>query len=766
MTPVEELRRSPFFRLLFPLIGGIILGRNLGDATFLLWSCVGSSGILLGLSFLYRRVGSSSLYICFLIMGIALGRDPLVPPVPGRIITARICDETFPSGSGTRTLIDRIHYLEEGRWTGLKGRASVYFAGPPKEQNPLNPADQVPGNPTNQVPGNPTNQVPGNPADRVPVNPTNQIPGNPTDQVPGNPADRVPLPGTMIIARARLSPYPPTLNPRQFDYGAYQRGRGILYQVYLENGSWSAAGRAGNDGLRIRSIRLRRRLINKLESVISGRGRRAILHALLLGYRGEMDPEIKQNFIRSGTMHILAVSGLHVGILYLLPALLLRRLKPWPAARIPAGILVFAGLWMYAFLTGLSSSVVRAVCMCCIHGLAGMSGRKATPIHVLSLAAFIMIVARPAAVFEAGFQLSFTAVAGIILFYRRFLALFPLPGRFGRRVSQMLSVSLAAQLSTAPLSVYYFNQFATASFLANLVVIPLATLILYAGLFFFLAGGPESLSGILSGIPAYLLDSLSALLEWFTGAVAGIPWACAGGLTLLGSQVILLYAGMVLILLYLQRRTARSLFLLMGTAIIFLTVSVHREYRITAHNRAYIFALRGETAIAFVNGRQSAIFRGFGHPPDVLPYELEAFYRHYKLDRPFSIDATPGSSGTAQSAPGSAGPITATPGFPWYRRIHSPAMEAVYFIYREKRMLVLAGWDERYYPFVPSLPVDILVLCNNPRIKIDRAAERFNVSIVVADGSNYTSYIRRMASACRESGIPFHPTGSSGCFTY
>ena len=326
------------------------------------WVCIGCSAGFILVSVLNQRKDNTPLLMCFFIMGIVLGREPGIPHIPEGMFSARVCDDVVSTGKGARTLVDRIHYMDQDSWVRVRGKASIYLAGL----------------------------------------------SEPDDQ-----AETRLFPGARLIARGKLSTYEPPMNPCQFDYGTFQKGRGIFFQAYLDSSSWKPAGGEIAYGLKIRSVLLRRRLIERLESQISGKAQQAILSALLLGYRDEMDTVLKQNFARSGTMHILAVSGLHVGIIYLLPAVLLRRMRNYLYAVIPVGIMVFTGLWFYAFLTGLSVSVVRAVTMCCIHGIAMVSRRKVSTLHVISLAAFVIILARPAAVFEAGFQLSFAAVTGI-----------------------------------------------------------------------------------------------------------------------------------------------------------------------------------------------------------------------------------------------------------------------------------------------------------------------------------------------------------------
>lgn len=715
--PVEEFRKAPFIRLLFPLVGGIILGRQFIAPAFNEWMLPAIAGGFILASLLCHRNGFAAILPFFLLVGMILGREPSVRDIPDGIIAARVCEEIIPSGNGARTLIDRIHLSEKGKWVRVEGRASVYLAGR---------------------------------RDRA----GSGGPGLQNDYL---------RPGTYLFARCRLSPYKPPMNPFQFDFGSFQRGRGIYYQTYLDSTSLvhvvEESGKPASGGIRIRAIQLRRSLIEKLETKISGDAEREILKALLLGYREEMDPAVSQNFARSGTLHILAVSGLHVGILYLLPALLLKRLIPYRIAGIAGSILVFGGLWMYAFLTGLSSSVVRAVFMCCIHGIAVMSRRKVSPLHVVSLTAFIMILSRPAAVFEAGFQLSFAAVTGIFFMYNRFLALFPFTGILGRWVSRLVSVSLAAQLATMPLAVYYFHKVAPASVLSNLVVIPLATGILYTGLFFFLSAGIGPVADFL----ASLLGRLGSFLEWFTRSVADLPVACIDGLSLVPSQVILIYLCGASVLLYLRSRTARSLFIMLSMLILYLAATGIRELRIQAHHGVYVFEIRRETAILFVNGRHSTIFMRSrsGNPPgfkensvvtdnttgrmigyEDLPYGIESFFYRHKLHPPVLI-----SSGS--------------PGM-----IHSPGMEGFYSRFKSKNMLVLSDWNENYCSGLPAMDIDILVLCHNPKIHIPLMESLLNPALIIADGSNYSSYSKRIESECREAGIPFYTTGTRGCFFY
>jgi competence protein ComEC len=415
-------------------------------------------------------------------------------------------------------------------------------------------------------------------------------------------------------------------------------------------------------------------------------------------------------------------------------------------------------LWGYAFLTGLSSSVVRAVSMCCIYGVGSLTGRRLISMHVLSLVAFILIIARPHIVYEAGFQLSFTAVAGIVLLYPRFMVLFPFRRIILRRLAQMVSVSLSAQLSTMPLAILYFNQFAPGSILANLLVIPLATIILYGGLLYFIISG----SGLQASFPASVLEFLSSGLYKITKVVAELPGAYFEGLTLSVPQVILFYLCAGLLIRYLQYKLKFSMFALLTAIILFLAVSAGREVRIRRQTGIYVFSLPCKTAVGFIKGREAGLYLPeVDRPGQIaqhgLPYSIEPFFRKRKL-RPVIIIRM------EQDVPAKA-TSRGRDVLPFLRHwsIHSHALEADFFLYMGTRILILRNWDGSCVNGLPSLETDILLLCNNTPIQIDRIISYFNPQQVLADNSNYASYCREFQSACKKAGIPFSSSHSNGC---
>lgn len=200
-----------------------------------------------------------------------------------------------------------------------------------------------------------------------------------------------------------------------------------------------------------------------------------------MGYKEGLSEEIRESFSVSGSSHVLALSGLHIGFLYALLWFCLRWLPGrWRAMAVLRTLLIIAFLWGFAFFTGLSASVVRSVFMFSLFALSGLSRRKNFSLNTLSAVAFFMLLCRPVWLFDVGFQLSFCAVTAILLLQPRIYRWFPgVHSRIGHYLCSLMSVSIAAQIGTAPLVLLYFSRFSTHFLLTNLLVIPLVSFIMY-----------------------------------------------------------------------------------------------------------------------------------------------------------------------------------------------------------------------------------------------------------------------------------------------
>jgi len=323
--------------------------------------------------------------------------------------------------------------------------------------------------------------------------------------------------GDQLLLSADVDTLTAPLNPEVFDYGAYLASQNIYHRSYVDSSEYVAS--QGNERFHLRALgeRSRDAWFASLQPYLSG-DRLAVAAALIMGKRDLLGAEVRSAYADTGAIHVLAVSGLHVGILALIVLQLLGWLLPRrsPFGWLRTGLAITA-VWYFALVTGLSPSVQRAALMVTIVLLGKQLNRNNSIWNLLAIAALVMLVAEPKQLFQVGFQLSFAAVAGIALFARRLQRMVYLPGKLSW-VWDAISVSTAAQLGTLPLSLYYFGQFPLYFMVSGTLVIVFAYGVLALGL----------LHGFLAavGVAGVGLLPTGTLLYWVVGLQNAFIFYC------------------------------------------------------------------------------------------------------------------------------------------------------------------------------------------------------------------------------------------------
>ena len=287
-----------------------------------------------------------------------------------------------------------------------------------------------------------------------------------------------------------------------------------------ENGLYEAISREAQERNRL--------LAERLDSTGLDEQALAVSSALLLGQKEGLSREMRRNYAQAGASHLLALSGMHLGILYgLMYILLIRRIRysDWKWFFLPPILLT---VWGYAFIAGMPVSLVRASIMLTLATIAALAQADTPPLHILALSALVILLFTPAALMQAGFQLSFISVFFILVLYR------PVRERLGIRnkVADLLLLSVVAQLGTAPLSIWYFHSLPLLGALVSIVLIPLTTIIIYLGLL---------LLAVPVGCVAGLLNAAIALQDWIVRTAGSIPHSTITDLYPAWWQVLLAY---------------------------------------------------------------------------------------------------------------------------------------------------------------------------------------------------------------------------------
>lgn len=418
--------------------------------------------------------------------------------------------------------------------------------------------------------------------------------------LPKNGKSDHPEPGDFLILKGRFLPYSEPTGVFNFDYSQYLINQRIGFR-FIAKQSKVVDGYANFD-IFVTSGRLKKFLRTQYQQAGVGASQLAILNALFLGDKSLLSYEQKSAFSDAGAMHLLAVSGLHVGIIYMIALKILLLLGVRKTSGWSFFVVLFI-LWSYALVTGFSPSVMRASLMFTILEFGRIYKYKTGIFNLLGASMFIILVIEPLSIYNIGFWLSHTAVASIVSFYpyidKWFYFSFP-PFRW---IWSIIAVSLAAQLGTLPICIYAFYEFPLYFILTNILLIPLVTPILILAVVISVCS--FSLPVMQLFTPA--LDDLLVFMEEATKWIDQLPNASITNLYLDWWQLPLFYSCIILLLIYINYRFIPHLRFLLVSLVIF-GVSFYVRAHNTPNAVLYVADIKGKSVINYVTGSQNQIF--------------------------------------------------------------------------------------------------------------------------------------------------------------
>ncbi len=362
--------------------------------------------------------------------------------------------------------------------------------------------------------------------------------------------------GDTILFHARVKAPENSTSTGTFDYARYLMHRGVTGTAYAGAGHWRCLpGDPADRTLRMKSLLLRDSLLQRYAHLGFKDDELAVLSALTLGEKRGLRDEIKETYSVTGASHILALSGLHTGILWGILVFLLSLLPLGRAAGWVRGLLPVLLLWAFAFLVGLSPSVVRSVTMFSVLALGDSLRRRSLSLNTLALAAWMMLLVHPFYLFDVGFQMSYLAVAAILLIQPALIRLWRPAFRPLRWLWGSVTVSLAAQIGVAPLIALYFSRFSVWFLLTNLIVIPLTFCLVAGALFMLCVGFWLPLQQLVASLLNVALTWMHTALRW----IESLPSASVDDLHFSALQICCFYAGLLFLLAFCRWRSASQL---------------------------------------------------------------------------------------------------------------------------------------------------------------------------------------------------------------
>ena len=404
--------------------------------------------------------------------------------------------------------------------------------------------------------------------------------------------------GDLIALPAPVREVTPPLNPEEFDYKAYLARKGITGQVYLKDEDWIDLQTNDANPIYAFSYRFRDVLLASLQRNGLSDNEFGVAAAILLGYDDNLADEVRKNYVAAGSMHILCVSGMHVGIIYLLASFLLGFLNRKKWQKTLKQVLLLTLIWFYALIAGLSPSILRASLMISFVIIGEMIRRKGFIINSIAASAFILLCVNPNNLFEIGFLLSYAAVMGIVVLQKPIYNLLYIKNKLLDKAWQITAVALSAQIATIPFTLFYFNQFTTYFWLSNLFLTPISFVVVISGMVLLLV----SWIPYVNTLVGYLVWGAVYVMNWVVEKIESIPYSIIKGLYVNDFEfAMLLVALLLLMLTFLLRK--RRIFIAMLAALLVVMASVtFRLYSSDRQQGMTVFSLRNHTAVDFVSG--------------------------------------------------------------------------------------------------------------------------------------------------------------------
>lgn len=408
-------------------------------------------------------------------------------------------------------------------------------------------------------------------------------------------------PGNIILFKTNPQHIKNFGNPYEFDYKKYLERKKIYRQVYLDNNNWWKT-RSSKKSATIIAENFRQKLLNIYKQLPINEKELEILSALTLGYKNDLDPDTKRVFSSAGAMHVLAVSGLHVGIVFWIIIILFGYLRKHKKGRIFFTIISAIILWGYAFITGLSPSVMRATTMFTIFIFGELLYRKANVYNSLSAAAFILLIITPNNLFDTGFQLSFSAVFGIVYLQPKISSEIKVENKVILFFWELLTVSVAAQIATLPFTLFYFGQFPTYFFITNIIIIPAIMILIPLGISILVISEIKILATLLSILINGLLKVILLLLTY----IEQLPISVVN-ISITQIQQLLLISMVLTFFILLKSRRVIYIHIFLTCIVLTITTFIFQNISNLSKNEMIVYNYPENATIELIHGKSNFI---------------------------------------------------------------------------------------------------------------------------------------------------------------
>ncbi|MDO5104791.1 ComEC/Rec2 family competence protein [Capnocytophaga sp.] len=515
---------------------------------------------------------------------------------------------------------------------------------------------------------------------------------------------------------SQLRTISPPKNPYQFDYKVYMERQGVFWRTnvgsyhILKSDSKTASLQKYAEIIREKAFEIIDANFSKSTS--------SILKTLLLGQRNQLDDTIYQQYIDAGAVHILAISGLHVGIITVILLFFLQRLPNTKFFKIFRFVALLLILWTFAFLAGLSPSVLRAVTMFSFIGISLQINRRQGRFDALMLSMLLLLLVYPNFLYALGFQLSYAAVFSILTFYPRMEKWWKPKNSLLRYVWSLTIIGFSAQIGVLPISLYYFHQFPLLFFASNLLIVPLLSPVLVLGFLMIFLGFFDILPSFL----VFLLEKIINLMNFLAKMIASQEYFIVRNVYFNEKLLICSFVVILLLIFWLNKQNFRRIMLFLLSVLLFQSVLFYEKYKLETSKTMTVFQIHQKSLFLIRNAKQLIVFQN-----DTTQNNIVTNYAKTIGTSDISIRKIP----------------------------HL-------FDYQNKNILCLDSLG--VFPISENIPIDKIIITQSPKINFERMLLKIKPKKVIADGSNASYLIKKWQAKSEELGIPFHATAEKGAY--
>ncbi|MGN6164923.1 MAG: ComEC/Rec2 family competence protein [Flavisolibacter sp.] len=531
--------------------------------------------------------------------------------------------------------------------------------------------------------------------------------------------------GSQIIFKKTLQEIKNAGNPGSFDYKRYSLFQGITHQVYLNENDFEILSTESKNFFDEVIFNSRRWVVNTIRKFINGEKEQGLAEALLIGFKDDLDKTLVQSYTNTGVVHIIAISGMHLALIYWLLTLITKPLKRKKLNWLRISI-ILGGLWLFSILAGAQASVIRSAVMFTCVAFAEVFGRRTSIFNTLSLSAFLLLCYNPFWLWDVGFQLSYAAVLSIVIFYKPIANWYLPDNKIIDFIWKTMAVSLAAQIFTTPISLYHFHQFPVLFLLTNVVAVPLSSLILFAeiGVCVFSFIQPVVLLlGIVAG-------SMIRFMNRYIERLENVSFALWNGFSLSIMQVALLLVAITCLCYWLLERKKILLWVSLGSFCVFVCFRSADFWSAYHQRKLIVYNVPKHQAIDLISGRN---FNFIGDT-DLL---TDDFFRNFHIQPSRTLHRI--------------------------NQAQCISIETKDFDFAGKHIIILDTASQLLLqPQKQNL--DILILSKNPKVYISALIKKFSLRQIVIDGSVPAWKARLWKKDCDSLHIPYHDVSEKGAF--